>query len=97
MGSGKKNVLILFLIVIICTGCVSFFNKNTINSSYEEWIDEIGILSEKGLKVDTYREADDYIEIVLRCDKSENQFVQFNELVQKHNEFVDKNVSYLVT
>ena len=94
MGSGKKNVLILFLIAIICTGCVSFSNKNTINSSYEEWLDEIGLLNENGLKVDTYREADDYIEIVLRCDKSENQFTQFNELVQKHNEFVDKNVGY---
>lgn len=94
MGSGKKNVLILFLIAIICTGCVSFSNKNTINSSYEEWLDEIGLLNEKGLKVDSYREADDYIEIVLRCDKSENQFAQFNELVQKHNEFVNKNVDY---
>ncbi len=89
----KKLNLILFLSAIICTGCVSFSN-NTINSSYEEWLDEIGILNEKGLKVDAYREADDYIEIVLRCDKSENQFIQFNELVQKHNEFVDKNVSY---
>lgn len=94
MGRGKKNVLILFLIAIICTGCVSFSNKNTINSSYEEWIDEIGLLNEEGLKVDTYRETEEYIEVVLRCDKSENQFTQFNELVQKHNEFVDKNVGY---
>ena len=89
----KKLSLVLFLSTIMCTGCVSFSN-NTINSSYEEWIDEIGVLSEKGLKVDTYREADDYIEIVMRCDNSENQFTQFNALVQKHNDFAEKKTGY---
>lgn len=96
----KKIIKIFNLMIIaslICImGCsqIMYVNKFNIKSSHKEWVEQIGLLSHREIKIQSYRETNKSIEIDINCDTSEKGYKAVCDIVNKHNAYVLENPDY---
>jgi hypothetical protein len=99
-----KRISILLLVLIITftsAGCMANGRKNLdfwgMKTSYGEWADNIGLLNRDGLTISVYKEHEDgLIEVGVQVDdvNSEDGFMEFCNLIDTHNKFVEENPNY---
>ncbi len=93
----KTKLKYIILSVIVFALIFSLFNylshRNTFSSNYEEWADTLGLYNLNALKIETYQENNNEINIDFICNGQE-ACIELINLVDKHNNFVKDNPDY---
>ena len=87
-------VLIVLLTSLTACGPRFYKNINNIETSYKEWVKEIGLFSHRGIKVSSYEEEDNRVEIYIEYDNNAVACEELRDIVNAHNKFVDENPDY---
>ncbi len=98
----KRISILLLVLIVTFTSAVCMANGRKklgfwgAKTSYDEWVQAIGLFNGKKLKIDTYAEREDgLIEIVFYSeDEDELGYKELSELIDRHNKFVEDNPSY---
>lgn len=87
-------ILVTVYICILLAGCgFSVRGSNSIDSSYEEWINALDLKSKKNLSVEDYTEKDDTIQLRIQCKDVEG-YRELSQVIDAANRFVDENQEY---
>ena len=93
-------LLTLVAVIIMCTGCFNVkrtVTKKSIDTSYSEWVEEIGLLDGEYLIVRGYVEREDgLIDITVDYNYGEKEqaLEELSELIDKNNAFVQNHPKY---
>lgn len=89
-------ILSFIFIFVSLTACGPRFylNRFNIETSYKEWIKEIGLFSYKDVKVRNYKEENNCIEIDIEYYDDFGGYEGLRDIVNAHNKFVEENPDY---
>ena len=86
-------LIVLFFILSSC-GKSSHVSNLTINTSYDQWIEQINLFSRDNLKVSGYKEENNRIELELEYANGVAGYTELCDVVNAHNRFVEDNPNY---
>lgn len=86
-------LIVLFFILSSC-GKSSHVSNLTINTSYDQWIEQINLFSRDNLKVSGYKEENNRIELELEYANGLAGYAELCDVVNAHNRFVEDNPNY---
>ena len=84
------SILILVLFLTAC-GTQHYVRKNSIKAQHRDWAEQIGLFSHDNLKVSSYREENNEIEIELEYENGLDGYKNLCGVVNAHNKFVEEN------
>ena len=87
-------MLIVMMVALTACGNRHYEHSFTIKTSYREWVKEIGLFSHENIKIQRYREEDNSVTVVIEYTNDLSGYKELCEIVNAHNEFVDKNPDY---
>ena len=95
----RNNIIICMLIIAMMVALTACGNTHyecsfTIKTSYREWIKEIGFFSHEHIKIQSYEEENNSVTVVIEYSDGLSGYKEMCEIVNAHNEFVDKNPDY---
>ncbi len=92
----KKRIEAIILLATVCI-CILFvgcgFSSNSIDTSYEEWVNSLDLKSKKNLSVENYSEKDGTIQLRIQCEDVDG-YRELSEVVDATNLFIDENPGY---
>jgi hypothetical protein len=87
-------ILVVFVITLTACGPVSYKHSYTIRTSYREWVKQIGLFSHEHIKIQSYEEENNSVTVFIEYSDGLSGYKEMCEIVNAHNEFVDKNPDY---
>ena len=98
MKKRKNNIICMLIIVLMVTltacGNMHYERSFTIITSYREWVKELGLFSREHIKIQSYREENNSVTVDIEYTDGLSGYKELCEIVNAHNEFVDKNPDY---
>ena len=83
-------------ILITLTACtqVIYVHRIFLKTEYEDWVDSIGLFSNKNIKVKGYNEKEGSIEVSIEYENGLKGYKELCSVINAHNKFVDDNPDY---
>ena len=88
----KKKILLLLFLSAICLIMMACSSKSNTFPEYSEWYDALNIGTTKGISVLSTENKTYSLTIYLDIDS--RYFDSYNEIIRRHNEFVEEHPSY---